>query len=69
MSNAKYLYKAKRLSDGKEVIGSLLHVPGSPFAYIATLTAMNNMVVNELDNGKTTNLELTRVMLKSVEKL
>ena len=69
MSAANDLYKAKRLSDGKEVIGSLLRVPESPFVYIATVTAMDNMFVDELNNGKTTNLELTRVMLKSVEKV
>ena len=69
MSAANDLYKAKRLSDGKEVIGSLLHVPESPFVYIATVTAMDKMFVDELNNGKTTNLELTRVMLKSVEKV
>ncbi|WP_382549385.1 hypothetical protein [Streptomyces sp. NPDC057131] len=61
------LYQAQRISDGKFVIGSLLHIPNSPFAYIATVEAMSNMCVNELDGGKTTNLNLTRVMLKSVE--
>ncbi|NFA60362.1 hypothetical protein EXM63_03775 [Clostridium botulinum] len=64
-----YLYKAQRIADGKEVIGALLHIPNSPFAYIATLEAMENMSVNELYSGKTTNLELTRVMVKSVQKL
>jgi uncharacterized HAD superfamily protein len=63
----KFLYRAQRMTDGKFVIGSLLHIPNSPFTYIATVEAMNNMCVNELDRGKTTNLELTRVMLKSVE--
>lgn len=69
MSNKNHLYKGKRLSDGKEVIGSLLQAPESPFVYIATVTAIDNMVVNELNNGKTTNLELTRIMSKSIEKL
>lgn len=68
-NSINYLYKAQRLTDGEEIIGLLLHVPGSPFVYIATVEAMGSMVVDELDNGKTTNLELTRVMLKSVEKL
>lgn len=63
----QFLYRAQRMTDGRFVIGSLLHIPNSPFAYIATVEAMGNMCVNELDRGKTTNLELTRVMLKSVE--
>lgn len=66
MVDKNYLYKAQRMTDGEEVIGSLLH--NGPFTYIATIEAMNNMIVDELDRGKTTNLELTRVMLKSVEK-
>ena len=63
----QYLYRAQRITDGKFVIGALLHLPDSPCAYIATVEAMGNMCVNELDDGKTTNLKLTRVMLKSVE--
>ncbi len=62
------LYKAQRMADGEYVIGALLHNPNG-FTYIATLEAMENMCVNELDSGKTTNLVLTRVTLKSVEKL
>lgn len=63
----QFLYRAQRITDGKFVIGSLLHIPNSPFAYIATVEAMENMCVIELDGGKTNNLELTRVMIKSVE--
>ena len=63
----QFLYKAQRITNGEFVIGSLLHIPNSPFAYIATVEAMENMIVNELDGGKTNNLELTRVLLKSVE--
>ena len=64
-----YLYKAQGITDGKETIGALLHIPNSPFAYIATIEAMGNMCVDELESGKTTNLELTRVMIHSVQKL
>lgn len=63
----QYLYRAQRMSDGKFVIGALLNVPNSGFTYIATVEAMGNMCVNELDGGKTTNLELTRVMIHTVE--
>lgn len=63
----KFLYEAKRITDGKYVTGALLHVPDSPFTYIATEEAMNNMCVDELDEGKTTDLKLTRVMINSVK--
>ena len=63
----QYLYRAQRMRDGKFVIGALLHVPNSAFTYIATVEAMGNMCVNELDGGKTTNLKLTRVMINTVE--
>lgn len=63
----QFLYRAQRMTDGEFVIGSLLHVPNSPFAYIATEEAINNMCVDELNGGETTNLKLTRVMIKSVE--
>jgi hypothetical protein len=63
----QFLYKAQRMSDGEFIIGALLHAPNSPFVYIATVEAMGNMYVDELDGGKTNNLKLTRVMEKSVE--
>jgi len=63
----QYLYRAQRMTDGKFVTGALLHIPNSSFVYIATVEAMGCMVVNELEGGKTSNLELTRVMLKSIE--
>lgn len=67
--NQPFLYQAERLSDGKIVTGSLLHVPDSPFAYIATTEAMNSMIVDELNNGAVSKLNLTRVMLKSIRPL
>lgn len=63
----QYLYRAKRITDGKFVIGALLHIPDSAFTYIATVEAMGNMIVNELEGGKTDNLKLTRVMIHTVE--
>lgn len=69
MNEKKYLYKAKKISDGEEVIGAYLNVPGTPFAYIATIESMNKMIVDELDDGKTTNLYLTRVMKHTVKRI
>lgn len=64
-----FLYKAKRLTDGKEVVGSLLHAPNSPFAYIATIDAMNHMRVDDLSDGETTHLKLVRIMLDTARRI
>lgn len=64
---AKYLYKAKSMENGDEVVGALLGC--SPFFYIATVEAMKEMCVDELNDGKVENLKLTRVLDWSIEKL
>lgn len=63
------LYKAKRMTDGEEVVGSLIIFPDSPLAYIDTVQAMGRLVVDELNNGEVTNLKLTRVLEATVEKV
>lgn len=60
------LYKAKRISDGEIVKGSLIHKPGSVFVYIAEIDTLTHMTVNEED-GSVNDLKLTRVMGHTVE--
>ena len=62
----KYLYKAKRVDNGEDIIGSLIYSPDSPFVYIAT---MENMIVDELNEGNVSNLRLIRVMEKSIRSI
>ena len=60
------LYEAQRMDNGKYITGALIHSPHSPFAYIATIKNMENMVVDELNEGIVSNLKLLRVMKKSI---
>lgn len=62
----QYLYKAKSMKDGSEVVGALIGRP--PFVYIATIEAMKMMCVDEVNNGEVKNLKLTRVLECSIEK-
>ena len=62
----QYLYKAKSMKDGNEVVGALICSP--PFSYIATIESMKKMCVDELNDGEVKNLKLTRVVEYSIEK-
>ena len=62
----QYLYKAKSMKDGNEVVGALICCP--PFSYIATIESMKQMCVDELNNGEVKNLKLTRVLERSIEE-
>ena len=62
----QYLYKAKSMKDGNEVVGAL--IARSPFVYIATIEAMKTMCVDEVNDGEVKNLKLTRVLECTIEK-
>lgn len=66
MNRLQYLYKAKSMKDGSEVVGALICC--SPFFYIATIESMKKMCVDELNDGEVKNLKLTRVLERSIEE-
>lgn len=58
----QYLYKAKSMKDGSEVVGAL--IGRSP----STIEAMKTMCVDEVNDGEVKNLKLTRVLECTIEK-
>lgn len=61
----KGCYSAKRMDNGEIVEGNLIYKEGSPFAYILTPANYDKMIVDELNNGKTS-CNLIRVMESSI---
>lgn len=62
--------KAKKISDGKEVIGILI-CPVAGFSYIAPISTLEHMIVNKNEEGKLliSNLKVVRVLENSIQMI